>query len=114
MPCAKAVARARATFRTRLASGEKPARKRMATLGVVYDAEPAPRRPHDVIAVPGGRGGHRPSRPRPRAMRKWLCGSIINDPHMVIEKILDHAEARDPTHARPWVCSSTAPGTSSI
>jgi hypothetical protein len=32
------------TYRTRLASGEKPARKRMATLGVVYDAEPAPRR----------------------------------------------------------------------
>src|SRR6266487_3229132 len=39
-------------YRTRLASGEKPARKRMATLGVVYDAEPAPRRPHDVITVP--------------------------------------------------------------
>jgi hypothetical protein len=45
----------------------------MATLGVVYDAEPAPRRPHDVIAVrcvravrPGrrlraGRGRARPS-----------------------------------------------------
>jgi hypothetical protein len=29
----KAAARARATFRTRLAAGEKPARKRMATLG---------------------------------------------------------------------------------
>ncbi|WP_431912681.1 hypothetical protein [Nonomuraea jabiensis] len=42
---AKATARARTTFRTRPASGEKPARKRMATLGVVYDAEPAPRRP---------------------------------------------------------------------
>lgn len=56
---AKAAARATRTFRTRLAAGEKPARKRMATLGAVYDAVPAPRRPHDVIAVAGGRHGHR-------------------------------------------------------
>ncbi|MBE1586741.1 hypothetical protein H4W80_004999 [Nonomuraea angiospora] len=100
---AKAAARARATFRTRLASGEKPARKRIATLGVVYDAEPAPRRPHDVIAVPGGRGGQRRPRARPRAERKWLCGSIITDPDAVIAKVFDRAEARDPAHARPWV-----------
>ena len=64
---AKAAARANRTFRTRLAAGEKPARKRMATLGVVYDAVPAPRRPHDVIAGPGGRRGDRPSRPGPVA-----------------------------------------------
>src|SRR6266487_1218872 len=36
-------------YRTRLASGEKQGRKRMATLGTVYDADPAPRRPHDVM-----------------------------------------------------------------
>ncbi|MFB4285551.1 MULTISPECIES: ISKra4 family transposase [unclassified Nonomuraea] len=100
---AKAAARARATFRTRLAAGEKPARKRMATLGVVYDAEPAPRRPHDVIAVPGGRAGQRLPRARPSAMRKWLCGSIITGPAAVIAKVFDHAQARDPGHARPWV-----------
>ena len=51
--------RGRGVFRTRLASGEKPCRKRMATLACVYDAAPAPRRPHDVIAVPGGRSGER-------------------------------------------------------
>jgi hypothetical protein len=39
-------------LRTRLAPGEKPHRKRMATLACVFDAEPAPRRPHDVIAPP--------------------------------------------------------------
>jgi hypothetical protein len=39
------VAKGAGTYRTRLASGEKPARKRMATLGVVYDAEPAPAAP---------------------------------------------------------------------
>ncbi|GAA2220679.1 hypothetical protein GCM10009850_122530 [Nonomuraea monospora] len=100
---AKAAARARATFRTRLAAGEKPARKRMATLGVVYDVEPAPRRPHDVIAVPGGRAGQRPPRARPSAMRKWLCGSISTGPAAVIAKVFDHAEDRDPGHVRPWV-----------
>ncbi|MFA1545315.1 MULTISPECIES: ISKra4 family transposase [Actinomadura] len=99
----KAAALAKRTFRTRLAGGEKPARKRMATLGVVYDAEPAPRRPHDVIAVPGGRHGTRPPRPGPSAMRKWLCGSVIDDPDTVIGKVFDHAQARDPARARPWV-----------
>ena len=32
----------------------------MAALACVYDAALAPRRPHDVIAVPGGRGGNMP------------------------------------------------------
>jgi hypothetical protein len=38
-------------MRTRLASGEKPNGKRMAALVTVYDAKPANRRPHDVIAA---------------------------------------------------------------
>lgn len=100
---AAAAARAKRTFRTRLAAGEKPARKRMATLGVVYDALPAPRRPHDVIAVPGGRHGDRPPRPGPVARRKWLCGSVTREPDEVIAQVFDQAEARDPTHARTWI-----------
>ncbi|MFI5987903.1 ISKra4 family transposase, partial [Streptomyces sp. NPDC051555] len=36
----------------RLAPGEKPHRKRMATLGAVYDALPRPRTPDDVITLP--------------------------------------------------------------
>ncbi|GLW09631.1 hypothetical protein Misp01_47600 [Microtetraspora sp. NBRC 13810] len=70
---------------------------------VVYGAEPAPRRPHDVIAVPGGRAGQRLPRARPRAMRTWLCGSVITAPALLIAKVFDHAEARDPGHVRPWV-----------
>jgi len=76
---AKAAAR-QGRMRTRLVAGEKPNRKRMATLACVYDAEPAPRRPHDVIAPPGGRGSHRKLRPRPKAMAKWLAGSVERDP----------------------------------
>jgi hypothetical protein len=80
---AKAAAR-QGKMRTRLTAGEKPNRKRMATLACVYDAESAPRRPHDVIAPPGGRHGRRTLRPRPKARAKWLAGSVEHDPAEVI------------------------------
>jgi hypothetical protein len=99
---ARAAAR-QGKMRTRLAAGEKPNRKRMATLACVYDAEPAPRRPHDVIAPPGGRHGHRKPRPGPKARAKWLAGSVEADPAEVIAAAFDQAEARDPGRWRRWV-----------
>jgi hypothetical protein len=66
---AKAAAR-QGRMRTRLTAGEKPNRKRMATLTCVYDAEPAPRRPHDIIAPPGGRRGAPPANPGTAAPRR--------------------------------------------
>jgi hypothetical protein len=90
-------------MRTRLTAGEKPNRKRMAALVTVYDAEPAKRRPHDVIAPPGGRAGARPPRPGPKALAKWLAGSVRKDPAEVIAAAFDEAEARDPGHQRTWV-----------
>jgi hypothetical protein len=95
------------TYRTRLASGEKQGRKRMATLGVVYDAEPAPRRAHDVICVPAagaeGRSGQRGRRVGPKAQAKWLTGSVTADSEQVIGAVFDQAEQRDPSHRRTWV-----------
>jgi hypothetical protein len=99
---AKAAAR-QGRMRTRLTAGEKPNRKRMATLACVYDADPSPRRPHDVIAPPGGRHGSRKLRPRPKAKAKWLAGSVEADPAEVIAAAFDQAEARDPQHLRTWV-----------
>ena len=99
---AKAAAR-QGKMRTRLAAGEKPNRKRMATLACVYDAEPAPRRPHDVIAPPGGRHGCRKPRPGPKTRARWLAGSVEHDPAEVIAAAFDQAEARDPAHRRRWV-----------
>jgi len=99
---AKAAARL-GKMRTRLASGEKPNRKRMAALVTVYDAGPAKRRPHDVIAPPGGRHGGRTLRPGPKALAKWLAGSVRKDPAEVIAAAFDEAEARDPGHLRTWV-----------
>lgn len=94
-------------YRTRLASGEKPARKRMATLGVVYDAEPAPRRAHDVIAVPAataeGRSGQRRRRVGPKAQAKWLTGSVTASSEQVIAAVSGQAAHRDPSHRRTRV-----------
>jgi hypothetical protein len=97
-------------YRTRLASGEKQGRKRMATLGVVYDADPAPRRPHDVLtpaitirAAPDGDRGDRPRRKGPTATSKWLTGSIATTSQEVIAQVFDQADQRDPTHRRPWI-----------
>jgi len=94
-------------YRTRLASGEKQGRKRMATLGVVYDAEPAPRRAHDVICVPAataeGRSGQRRRRLGPKAQAKWLTGSVTADSEQVIKAVFEQASQRDPTHRRTWV-----------
>ncbi|WST82604.1 ISKra4 family transposase (plasmid) [Streptomyces sp. NBC_01136] len=98
-----AAARGGGRFRTRLASGEKPTRKRMATLACVYDTEPAGRRPHDVIAPPGGRHGDRTLRPGPTARNKWLSGSVVDDPAAVISRAFDQAGSRDPGRRRPWV-----------
>ncbi|MEY9997359.1 hypothetical protein ABIE67_009478 [Streptomyces sp. V4I8] len=90
-------------FRTRLAAGEKNGRKRMATLGAVYDAEPAPRRPHDVITPPGGFTDGHIRRPGPVARDKWLCGSVEHDAEHVVAQVFEHAQARDPEHRRTWV-----------
>jgi hypothetical protein len=104
-----AAAKGAATYQTRLASGEKQGRKRMATLGVVYDADPQPRRPHDVLtpaitlhAAPDG-GGGRPHRKGPIAASKWLTGSIATGSQQVITQVFDQATQRDPTHRRTWI-----------
>jgi hypothetical protein len=99
---AKAAARA-GRLRTRLTAGEKPNRKRMATLVTVYDAEPSVRRPHDVIAPPGGRHGTRELRPGPKARGKWLAGSVRSGAAAMITAMFDEASARDPQHLRTWV-----------
>ncbi|WP_328508493.1 ISKra4 family transposase [Streptomyces mirabilis] len=99
----RAATKAATGHRGRLAPGEKPNRKRMATVACVFDTRLAPRRPHDVIHPPGGRSGERPARPGPRAENKWCTASLIRPPEQVIADAFDQAEARDPRHLRPWV-----------
>ncbi|MFE9927352.1 ISKra4 family transposase [Streptomyces sp. NPDC005774] len=91
-------------MKTRLASGEKHGRKRMATLGAVYDAEPAPRSVDDVIADPDTADDTgRERAPGPKARSKWLCGSVSGTAAEVVAAVFDQAEHRDPGHRRPWV-----------
>lgn len=97
------------TYQTRLSSGEKPNRKRMATLGAVYDAEPKPRDPHDVITLAdtvtdekNDKDGLRP-RKGPVAFNKWLTGSVGDSSEKVIASVFDQAEQRDPHHRRTWL-----------
>src|SRR6266516_1004846 len=92
-----AAAKGANTYRTRLAGGEKQGRKRMATLGTVYAADPAPRRPHDVITPAitiNAEGGSRRRRKGPTASAKWLTGSIATTSQQVIAQVFDHAEQR--------------------
>ncbi|MCI3245722.1 ISKra4 family transposase [Streptomyces spinosisporus] len=89
--------------RGRLAPGEKPNRRRMATVACVFDTAPAPRRPHDIVHPPGGRSESRPVRPGPKAERKWCTASVIRPPERVVVDAFDQAEARDPQHLRDWI-----------
>ncbi|WSY90074.1 ISKra4 family transposase [Streptomyces sp. NBC_00873] len=94
-------------MRIRLASGEKHGRKRMATLGAVYDAEPAPRTVDDIIADPdrqdAAHGAAPERRQGPKARSKWLCGSVNDTAAQVVAAVFDQAEHRDLGHRRPWV-----------
>ncbi|MGW4518352.1 ISKra4 family transposase [Streptomyces sp. NPDC004393] len=90
----------------RLSAGEKNGRKRMATLGTVYDAEPVPRDIDDIIADPDTERtteeADLPAR-APKARSKWLCGSVNDTAAEVVAAVFDQAEARDPDHSRSWV-----------
>jgi hypothetical protein len=101
--CGPVIGKRQAEESVVLTAGEKPNRKRMATLVTVCDAEPAKRRPHDVIAPPGGRHGARALRPGPKALAKWLAGSVPKDLADMIAAAFNEAQARDPLHQRTRV-----------
>jgi hypothetical protein len=85
----------------RLSGEDHQNRKRMAEIGAVYDAEPAPRTPADILTSAAPEG-HEPA-PGPVATNKWLTASIVNAPAEVIKRVFDEAERRDPKHRRTWV-----------
>jgi len=95
---AAAAASSRTKLQTRLSKGEKRNRKRMATVGAVYDAAPACRSPADILPA----GGHEPAR-GPVATNKWLTASIIDPPAAVIATLFDETDRRDPHQQRARV-----------
>ncbi|WP_443074387.1 hypothetical protein [Streptomyces sp. NBC_01462] len=87
----------------RLAPGEKPNRKRIATIATVHDTHPAKRRPHDIVHPPGGRSDRRKVNPGPKAVNRWCTASLIHDPDDVIAEAFTQAADRDPGQHRPWL-----------
>jgi hypothetical protein len=96
---AKAAAGVTNKLECRLSKGEKRNRKRLAEVGAVYELTPVVRSPADVLA---SKGGESPP-PAPKARAKWVTASVVEDATVVIAKVFDEAERRDPNHARRWV-----------
>lgn len=86
---------------TRVSKGEKRHRKRMAEIGVVYDAVPAPRAPADIL--PASHEQPSTARPGPTAAGTWLTASVTQDTAHVVATVFDHAARRDPHRQRRWV-----------
>lgn len=92
---------------TRLTSGEKRNRKRMAEVAAIYTVPRHVRTPLDVLADlygepdPEARRERRARRPKVRNKRVWA--SVEHDPQVVIDEAFHEALARDPQHRRQWV-----------
>ncbi len=97
-----AAAKASRKLTTRLSKGEKRNRKRMAEVGAVDDATPAPRTPADILA---SSHQERPRRrpPGPTTHSKWLVASVTDDAAKVVAQAFDEADRRDPAYQRRWV-----------
>jgi len=98
---AQAAAKATPKLQTRLSKGEKRNRKRMAEVGAVYDATPAPRTPADIF--PDRDEEPATPTPGPVAANKWLVASVVDNAASVVGQIFDEADRRDPLHRRTWV-----------
>jgi Uncharacterised protein family (UPF0236) len=95
---AKAAHSAQPKLKTRLSRGEKRNRKRIAEVGAVYDAVPAPRTAAEVL-----QSSDQKTTPAPKARNKWLTASVVEDAAVVVSKLFDEAERRDPEHQRTWI-----------
>jgi hypothetical protein len=88
-------------LQTRLSRGEKRARKRMAEVAAVYEVEPAPRTPADIL--PCEEIERQAQAPAPKAKNKWLSASVTDDAAQVVSEMFCEADRRDPSRQRAWV-----------
>jgi hypothetical protein len=97
----QAAEQAQSKLQSRLSRGEKPNRKRMATVAAVYDVAPFVRTPEDILR--DLRPARAASRARPRARNKRVWASVEKSAEEVTRELFDEAERRDPEHRRRWV-----------
>lgn len=87
---------------TRLTKGEKPHRKRMATITAVYTVAPYVRTPEQVFADLARQPSveERPPRPRPEAKR--VAASLVWTPEQMLEEAFQEGMDRDPKRQKTW------------
>jgi hypothetical protein len=83
---------------TRLSPGEKKNRKRMATVVSVYELDPYPRTPEQILDP-----DQQPKGKRPRAQNKRTWARVEADQGTVIEQAFEEAVRRDPDQKMRWV-----------
>lgn len=88
-------------LKKRLAKGEKPNRKRMAEVAVVYTVEPFVRDAEDVIRELRPVREVKERRPRPTNKRVWA--SVEQDMADVIDEGFRYARTLDPGLQRQWI-----------
>jgi hypothetical protein len=96
----RAAAQSEHKLAVRLSKGEKANRKRMATVGCVYDIDPVVHTPQDILRPPAE---ERSAVAAPAARGKWVMASVVDDAATVVARLFDEAERRDPDHRRTWV-----------
>jgi len=100
----KAASKAVRKLATRLTSGEKRNRKRMAEVAAIYTVPSYPRTAEQVIEDLN-RTADRDARPaRPKVSNKRVWASVAEPAKAIIEEAFQEALARDPQHKRQWVC----------
>lgn len=97
----KQAAAAKGKLKTRLSKGEKRGRKRIAEVGAVYDAAPAPRSVADLL--PATDAEREAARAGPVATGKWLTASVLADAAEVVGELFEEATRRDPDCERDWL-----------
>jgi hypothetical protein len=95
--------------------GPKPERKKMALVGAVYQSDPYPRPPHEVVDAlfhdPAAAAPVRTTGPRPVPQHKRLRASLNRPAGTILVRAADEifpwlqaeAHQRDPTQQCPWV-----------
>ena len=98
-----AAAQATPHLKHRASKGEKPHRKRMATVAAVYTVEPWVRLPEQIMNElhPNDTPTAKLA-PRPRPQNKRVWASLKHTPQDVIGQAFSEAHQRDPTHTKHW------------
>ena len=94
----RALARQEHKQHTRLSPGEKRNRKRMATVVSVYEVDPYPRTPEQILGLDQKPEG---KRPKPANKRTWA--RVEADQGTVLEQGFEEALRRDPQQRMRWV-----------